>query len=323
MNAPRQFDALERVTLPAGPVHLAIGMFDGVHRGHQAVIDAAVQAAHRRGGVAGVLTFWPHPSVVLRPQSPTPLILSREHKRELLARAGLDFVVEHPFSLEFAATTALDFVSLLKRVFPGLEAVYVGENFRFGRGREGDTAGMAAAARAVGFAVHSAPRLAQDGAPISSSRIRELIAAGEIDHANTLLGYSYFSAGVVETGKRLGRTLGFPTLNLAWQPGLAPRYGVYLVAVAGPDGAMQPGVANYGLRPTVESGVTAPRLEVHVLVPTTLTYGDRVTVRWLRFLRPEKKFSGVEELRRQIESDRHAALEALREISRQESPNSA
>lgn len=309
--------------LPAGSVHLAIGMFDGVHLGHQSVIEAAVHSARRSHGFAGVLTFWPHPSTVLRPEKPTPLLLSRATKRELLGRLGLDFVVEHPFSLEFAATTAREFVALLKRAFPGLEAVYVGENFRFGRGREGDTATLVAAAREAGFAVYSAPRLNHNGAPISSSRIRELVAAGEIEQANALLGYSYFAEGTVEQGKRLGRALGFPTLNLTWQPGLAPRHGVYLVTVSGADGRMQPGVANYGLRPTVETGATVPRLEVHVLAPTTLTYGDRVTVRWLRFLRPERKFSGVEELRKQIEADREAALKALGEISGEENPNGA
>jgi len=323
VNALRQFDSLERVTLPAGPVHLAIGMFDGVHLGHQSVIEAAVHSARRSRGQAGVLTFWPHPSAVLRPDKPTPLILSRDAKRELLGRLGLDFLVEHPFSAEFAATTARDFVAQLKRAFPGLEAVYVGENFRFGRGREGDTATLIAAAREAGFAVYSAPRLNHNGAPISSSRIRELIAGGEVEQANALLGYSYFAEGTVEQGKRLGRTLGFPTLNLTWRPGLAPRYGVYLVTVSGPDGRMQPGVANYGLRPTVESGATVPRLEVHVLTPTTLTYGDRVTVRWLRFLRPERKFSGVDELRQQIETDRQAALAALVKISAEETPNGA
>lgn len=323
MNAPRQFDSLERVTLPAGSVHLAIGMFDGVHLGHQSVIEAAVQSARRSGGLAGVLTFWPHPSTVLRPEKPTALILSRDIKRAQLAQLGIDFLVEHPFSLEFAATTARDFVALLKRAFPQLEAVYVGENFRFGRGREGDTTTLIAAAREAGFAVFSAPRLNHNGEPISSSRIRELIAAGEIERANQLLGYSYFSEGTVEQGKRLGRTLGFPTLNLAWQPGLAPRFGVYLVTVSGPYGRMQPGVANYGLRPTVEAGATAPRLEVHVLTATALTYGDRVTVRWLRFLRPERKFSGVEELRKQIEIDRRTALEALGRISAEETSNDA
>jgi len=323
VSTPRQFDALERVSLPAGPVHLAIGMFDGVHLGHQSVIEAAVHSARRARGCAGVLTFWPHPSGVLRPEKPTPLLHSREIKRELLGRLGLDFVVEHPFSLAFAATTAREFVALLKRAFPGLDAVYVGENFRFGRGREGDTATLIAAAREAGFAVYSAPRLNHNGASISSSRIRELVAAGEVEQANALLGYSYFAEGTVEQGKRLGRTLGFPTLNLGWQPALAPRHGVYLVTVSGADGRMQPAVANYGLRPTVETGVTAPRLEVHVLTPTTLTYGDRVTVRWLRFLRPERKFSSVEELREQIERDRETALEALGKISAEENPNGA
>ncbi|HLP26981.1 MAG TPA: riboflavin kinase, partial [Acidobacteriota bacterium] len=175
----------------------------------------------------------------------------------------------------------------------------------------------------AGFAVYSAPRLNHNGAPISSSRIRELIAAGEIEAANALLGYSYFAEGTVEQGKRLGRTLGFPTLNLTWQPGLAPRYGVYLVTVSGQDGRMQPAVANYGLRPTVESGATTPRLEVHVLTLTTLTYGDRVTVRWLRFLRPERRFPGVEALREQIEADRRSALEVFEKISAEENPNGA
>lgn len=323
MSTPRQFDSLERVTLPAGPVHLAIGMFDGVHLGHQSVIEAAVHSARRARGFAGVLTFWPHPSAVLRAAQPTPLILSRTMKRELLGRLGLDFVVEHPFSLEFAATTAREFVALLKRAFPGLEAVYVGENFRFGRGREGDTATLIAAAREAGFAVYSAPRLNHNGAPISSSRIRDLIAAGEIEQANALLGYSYFSVGTVEPGKRLGRTLGFPTLNFTWQPALAPRYGVYAVMVSGPDAERLPGVANYGLRPTVEIRAPVPHLEVHVLAPTRLTYGDRATVQWLRFLRPEKRFSGVDELRAQIEIDRQMALETLGKISAQEPPKSA
>lgn len=323
MSAPRQFDALERVALPGGPVHLAIGMFDGVHRGHRAVIAAAVHAARQDRGFAGVLTFWPHPSAVLRADRATPLILSRETKHELLGRLGLDFIVEHPFSLEFAATTARDFVGRLRRAFPQLAAVYVGENFRFGRGREGDIAMLTTAAREAGFTVFNVPRLNEGGAPISSSRIRELIAAGEIEQANALLGYSYFSTGLVEEGRKLGRTLGFPTLNLAWPSVLAPRYGVYAVTVSGPEARELPAVANFGLRPTVEAGVVAPRLEVHVLTPTLLTYGDRVTVRWLRFLRPEKKFSGLDELRAQVGLDVEAAREVLQKKSPQEPPKSA
>lgn len=323
MKAAEHFEALARVQLPAGPVHLAIGMFDGVHRGHQAVIGAAVQAARRRGGLAGVLTFAPHPSVVLRPENPTRLIFPPEVKRQLLSGLGIDFLVEHPFTTAFADTTAAGFVALLKQALPALEAVYVGENFRFGRGREGDIAMLAAAARTAGFSVCSVPRLSDGDGPVSSSRLRALIAGGEIEEANALLGYSYFSAGRVEQGRQLGRTLGFPTLNLRWTPDLAPRHGVYAVSVADAAGGEAPGVANWGLRPTIESAPPEPRLEVHVLAPTRLTYGDAVTVRWLRFLRPERRFDGIQELREQIEIDGRSALAALRDLSAQEPPKSA
>lgn len=324
MNAVRQFDSLARVDLPAGPVHLAIGMFDGVHRGHQSVIRAAIRAAQTDAGTAGVLTFEPHPSAVLRPESPTKLILPLEQKRRLLRGLGIDFLIEHPFTAAFASTTARDFVDQLKRALPGLATVYVGENFRFGRGREGDLSVLISAAHAAGFAAFSAPRLAgPDGAPISSSRLRELLAAGEIEQANALLGYSYFAEGVVQAGQQLGRTLGFPTLNVAWSPGLPPAFGVYAVVVSGPDGKPAAAVANFGRRPTVEDAGATPRLEVHVLAPTALTYGDRVRVQWLRFLRPERKFGGVEELRVQVEKDRENARAALAELSPQELPNSA
>lgn len=322
MNAARQFDGLERVTLPARPVHLAIGMFDGVHRGHQSVIQSTIHAAWRSGGLAGVLTFWPHPSAVLRPAQPARLLMSPEAKRRVLGGLALDFLIEQEFTADFARTTAREFVQRLKARIPTLETVYVGENFRFGRGREGDVPTLTAEAHAAGFAVSSAPRLHHAGAPISSSRIRELVAAGEIEQANTLLGYSYFCEAVVEPGRKLGGTIGFPTLNLRWEPALAPRYGVYAVSVTEPAGRKLPGVANYGLRPTVEP-TQRPLLEVHVLAETSLTYGDKVTVQWLRFLRPERRFGGLEELRSQIEIDRGNALVALQSLSPQEPPKSA
>lgn len=323
MSEVRHFDALERVSLPAGPVHLAIGMFDGVHRGHQAVIRSALEAARPGGGVAGVLTFEPHPSAVLRPEAPTRLIHAPAIKRRLLERLGIDFLIEHPFTREFASTTARDFVARLKEALPELRAVYVGENFRFGRGREGDVGMLAAAAVAAGFACRSLPRLSDGAASISSSRLRELIASGAIEQANALLGYAYFAEGVVTPGRRIGRTLGFPTLNIAWSPGVQPAHGVYAVRIAGADGRWQPAVANYGLRPTVESEATEPRLEVHVLDATPLTYGDPVTVQWLRFLRPERKFGSLEALRAQVGEDGAAAGAALAQLSEQNFPNGA
>jgi riboflavin kinase/FMN adenylyltransferase len=314
VNAALQFDALERVALPEQPVHLAIGIFDGVHLGHQSVIETAVHSARRSGGLAGVLTFWPHPSAVLRPENPTRLLLPPELKRRVLWGLGIDFLVEQNFTAEFSRTTAAEFVAWLKRCLPALEAVYVGENWRFGRGRAGDISVLIAEARTAGFAVYCAPRLNYNGSPINSSRVRELVAAGEIEEANALLGYSYFSEGVVEHGRKLGRTLGVPTLNLRWEPELRPRYGVYAVTVRGVSGVEEPAVASYGVRPTVEQ-TERPLLEVNVLGETSLTYGDKVTVRWVSFLRPEIKFAGLEELRVQMEKDRDDARLALQDLS--------
>lgn len=312
MNMPVQFDGLERVSLPARPLHLAIGIFDGVHLGHRAVIEAAVHSARRSGGQAGVLTFAPHPSVLLRPGQPTRMIMDRSTKARVLAGLGVELVVTQPFTPEFAQIEATEFLPWLKRRLPALASVYVGENWRFGRGRSGDIALLVSEGRRHGVRVFSAPRVNLDGEPISSSRIRGLIEAGEIAAANAMLGQAYSCDGVVQEGKKLGRTIGFPTLNLAWSPDLRPRFGVYVVRVFGEKAATAlPGVANYGLRPTVESAAE-PRLEVHVLATCPYSAGDRVMVEWVEFLRPEKKFSGVAELRDQIARDRD---EALRQFS--------
>jgi riboflavin kinase / FMN adenylyltransferase len=307
MSALLQFDALERAALPPKPLHMAIGMFDGVHLGHKSVIESAVHSARRSGGLAGVLTFWPHPSVLFRPDNPTRLLMPPAMKRRVLGGLGIDFLIEQNFSREFAGIDAHEFVSFLRRSLPQLVAVYVGENWRFGRDRAGDVNILVEEARKVGLEVFSAPRLNHNGAPISSSRIRELLASGGLAEANALLGYSYFAEGVVERGRQLGRTIGFPTLNLAWEPELRPAYGVYAVEVMTTQKRPLRGVANYGLRPTVEQ-TTRPLLEVHLLETSSLTYGDKLTVNWLHFLRPESKFGSMEELRLQIVRDRESAL---------------
>ena len=307
MSTLLQFAGLEQVRLPAGPLHLAIGMFDGVHLGHKSVIESAVRAARASGGQTGVLTFWPHPSTLFRPEQPVPLLMPAAMKRTVLARLGVDVVIEQTFSAEFAAIEASDFVALLRRHLPQLAAIYVGENWRFGRGRTGDVSVLMEAARQTGLTVFSAPRLNHNGAPISSSRVRELLAAGDMPEANAMLGYPYFTSGVVGQGRQLGRTVGFPTLNLAWEPELKPRYGVYAVEVSQGEKRSLPGVANYGLRPTVTQ-TNRPLLEVHLLEAPVPVYGDEITVHWLKFLRPEGKFGSVEELRRQIENDRENAL---------------
>jgi riboflavin kinase / FMN adenylyltransferase len=291
------------MALPARrPLHLAIGMFDGVHLGHRAVIESALRSARRSGGVAAVLTFDPHPSRHFRPEDPVKLIMNRPRRLATLLGLGLDAVVVQPFDAAFAAIEAEELLPHLRASLPGLHTVYVGENWRFGRGRRGDVALLVAEARRHGLHVVSAPRINGDGEPISSTRIRR------IDAANVLLGSAYASEGEVIGGKRLGRTIGFPTLNLPWAPDLVPRLGVYVVTVRRGHGAEapRPAVANYGLRPTVEQAST-PQLEIHTLGECPYGPGDALHVEWLAFLRPEHKFAGLEELRGQIERDRDAS----------------
>ena len=347
MNFPAQFGGLdEAAALPAKPLHLAIGMFDGVHLGHRAVVGAAVQSARANGGIAAVLTFHPHPSALFNPGKPTRLIMDPSWKAGLLQGLGVDVVINQPFTPEFAGIDAGQFLPLLKKALPGLVEIYVGEDWRFGAKRRGDVAMLVNEARVLGVSVTSAPPVSLDGEPVSSTRIRTLLESGDVAGANALLGDPYRSLGTVVGGKGMGRTIGFPTLNLAWSPELRPRYGVYAVRVTGlhkpggsgapPAGGMPgmpgtgsagiqgtgsgvpgtgsagklgtgsigflPGVANYGVRPTVET-TAEPLLETHVLGPCALGCGDEITVEWLQFLRPEMKFPGVGELRAQIAKD--------------------
>lgn len=319
MSPSAHFEDLSRVSLPPRPVHLAIGMFDGVHLGHRSVIGAAVTAARGSHGLAGVLTFWPHPARVLRPGQPVPLIHDRATKRRVLLALGLDFVVEQEFTPAYAATPAAEFMPWLRRCLPHLAAVYVGENWRYGHGREGDVARLTTEAARLGVAVVSAPRLHRDGTPISSSRIRELVSRGALREANALLGSPYTATGTVQPGRRLGRELGFPTLNLPWEPDLRPAYGVYAVNVTDARGREFPGVANYGVRPTVAS-TSQPLLEIHVLGPCDLGPDDTLTVEWLEYLRPEQKFAGIEDLRAAIAQDREKARAYFRQQETMDRP---
>jgi riboflavin kinase/FMN adenylyltransferase len=313
VNLPAQLDGLAGIALPPRPLHLAIGMFDGVHLGHQAVIESAIHSARRCGGLAGVLTFWPHPSGLFHPADRVRMLMSPEMKLRVLLRLGVDVVIQQPFTPEFARIAAEEFLLHLQQTLPHLAAVYVGENWRFGAGRRGDVRLLLAEAAKHRVPMVSVPRMQCNGQPISSTRIRDCLEAGSVEEANLLLGYSYFADGVITPGRRLGRALGFPTLNLSWHPELQPRFGVYAVRVSGePATAPLSAVANYGLRPTVGTA-SGPLLEVHVLGHCPFAAGDRVTVEWLKFLRPEQKFAGREELRDQIARDRETAERFFRD----------
>ncbi|MCD8483053.1 MAG: bifunctional riboflavin kinase/FMN adenylyltransferase [Verrucomicrobia bacterium] len=216
----------------AGPFHVAIGIFDGVHLGHRAVIDSALVETSRDGGVCGVFTFTPHPSEVLRPHAATRLIMSADQKTARLFALGVDVVLWQKFDLEMAALSAESFLNYLKTALPGLKTIHVGANFRFGKDRAGDIATLVASGVSAGINVFSVDRLHLNGEAISSSRIRACLESGDIGTVNTLLGYNYSVEGIIRPGKKLGRTLGFPTLNIPWCPSLQPAYGVYCVRVS-------------------------------------------------------------------------------------------
>ena len=300
-----QFESLEAVGFPNRPLHLAVGMFDGVHLGHQAVMETAVQSAHASNGVCGVLTFWPHPSRLFNPDDPVPMIMSLEIKADVLSSHNIEYIIQQPFDASFAAIEAEQFVAHLKKHLPNLNSIHVGSNWRFGKRRVGDIPMLVRLGKESGVHVINVERVFYDGDPISSTRIREHISVGEMEMANALLGDIYFSIGTVVEGKKLGAELGFPTLNLPWSPDLRPPLGVYLVEVEGEIGGSPvtaKGVANFGVRPTVsESEETI--LEVHLLEVYPFTTDQVLKVRWHRFIRPEKKFENLEALKKQIGLD--------------------
>ena len=286
-------------------IHLAIGMFDGVHLGHQAVIEQAVAAAiSDPDSGSGVLTFDPHPSRVLRPDNATELLVSLPERIELMRSLDLDYVFVQEFTREYSEGEASKFVTKMKTVFPGLKSLHVGSNFRFGAGRIGSVDTMLEQASRCGIEVHVLDRKVLGGEAISSSRIRRHLASGEIEYVNEMLGFSYTVSGRIVEGKQIGRTLGFPTLNVQWRPEALPRFGVYkawLLSEKGGD--PQPGVANFGLRPTV-SGNEDPLLELHLLEPKRIPEtGSTIHVALTNFLRPEQVFPSITDLKEQIFRD--------------------
>jgi len=298
-----------RLFTESAGLHLALGMFDGVHRGHQVVVGAALrESTGRNDHLSGVLTFDPHPSRILYPEKATALIYPLEQRLECLLSLGIDFVLTQPFDRDFASRSAEDFLPWLHEVLPGLQSLHVGENFRFGAGRRGTAETLKEEAAAIGIQVHVHARDEDEGEAISSSRIRENLREGAIEAVNRMLGRPYTARGPVVSGQGLGRNLGFPTLNIRWQPEVAPRYGVYEVALASDhDDSTFSGIANFGVRPTV-SDDREPVLEVHLLEPAPVSSFLKVRVEFLNFIRPEQSFANAEALKKQIAAD----VEAVR-----------
>ena len=291
-------------------VHLAIGAFDGVHLGHRAVLHSAREAARADGGIVGVLTYAPHPSKVLRPESSVPLIFTRAQKDDRLTEAGAQLIHHEKFDRNHAGIEAADFPKWLKTTFPHLKSLHVGSNFQYGRGRAGNGETLIAHGATEGLGVRLVSAISLGTETVSSSRIRQCLSSGELELANAMLLRPYEAEGAIIGGRRLGRTIGFPTLNVAWEPELKPAFGVYAVEVIFKGEAL-PAVANYGQRPTVESGPAAPLLEAHVLRGAAPTTGDAVRVRWVRRLRSEQKFADLAALQAQIAKDSALARQVL------------
>jgi len=292
------------------PLFLAIGYFDGVHRGHAAVVGAAVARARERGGRAWALTFDPHPARVLRPESAPPAIETAATRVRRLRALGVDGCALTPFTPEFAALEPEEFVAALRRDAPGLAGVAVGPNWRFGRGARGDAARLREIGRASGFDVEIVPAVLYGGAPISSTRIRRAVERGDLAEAAEMLGRPFAVEGTVEAGRQVGRTLGYPTANIRPSNELMPPAGIYAARLRLADGRALPAAAYRGGRPTFGPG-GAPALEVHALDTTLDLYGQPVEVEFVRRIRDDRRFDDPAALRAQIAEDLRAIRAAL------------
>ena len=291
---------LEELHEPGAPLHLALGVFDGVHIGHQEVIRRAVDAARRHGGLAGVLTFDPHPIRVIAPaRAPAALLATLDHKARIVRDLGASLFIPLHFDEAFAAIEAGQFLAALTAA--PVRTIAVGEDWRFGRDRRGDVAFLSNAAIAHGFQLEAVPPIMLDGDRVSSTRIRQAIRDGNLADAHRMLGRPHSISGVVLHGRQLGRQLGFPTANLATGEVQTPPDGVWTVKITLPGGHTHPGIANLGVRPTVDGSKRL--LEVHLFDFHADLYGREIEVEFLRFIRGEKKFDTLDDLRAQISAD--------------------
>lgn len=289
----------------SSPVALAIGNFDGVHCGHAALVGRLTRVASERGLPPTILTFEPHPREFFAPASAPARLTTLREKLELLAELGVEQAMVCPFNASFAALSADEFVDRV--LCRGLQVrhLIIGDDFRFGRGRQGDFAWLQAAGQRLGFAVEAMQSVIVHGERVSSSGIRRALAAGDMSHAARLLGRPYMMDGQVSHGDKIGRQLGFATANIRIKHNPLPMTGVFAVEVAGLGESPLPGVANLGIRPTV--GGTRPLLEVHLFDFDRDIYGAHISVRFLHKLRDEQRFPNFDALKAQIAADAAAA----------------
>jgi riboflavin kinase / FMN adenylyltransferase len=297
-----RLDALAPCGWPEPAV--TVGNFDGVHLGHQSLAAETVRQARARLGTAVALTFDPHPSRVLSPDRAPSTLMTLDQREAALAALGIDRVAVLPFTFELSRESAADFARKVLRDAVGARVVVVGEGFRFGRGREGDLTGLTRLGRSLGFEVVGTAPVIHEGAPISSTRIREALARGSVSAARRMLGGRFFVDGTVVRGLGRGRTIGLPTANLAVVNETLPARGVYagfcreLPASGAPR---RPAVVNIGHRPTFGAGALS--VEAHLLDFEGDLYGRALRVEFEERLREERAFDGPAALVRQVQDD--------------------
>lgn len=287
------------------PVVLAIGNFDGVHLGHAALLRRLAEIASQDGLAPTVLTFEPHPREFFAPASAPARLTTLREKLELLAEYGASQAMICPFNAAFAALSADEFIEQVLVRGCQVRHLIIGDDFRFGCGRSGDFALLQAAGLRHGFTVEAMGSVTIDGERVSSSAVRESLAAGNMERAARLLGRPYIIDGQVSHGDKIGRQLGFATANIRIRHNPLPMTGVFAVEVGGLGERPLPGVANLGIRPTV--GGTRPLLEVHLFDFDRDIYGAHISVRFVHKLRDEQRFPNFDALKAQIAADAAAA----------------
>jgi riboflavin kinase / FMN adenylyltransferase len=303
---------LDEIKAPYPKSVITIGNFDGVHIGHQALFHETIAKADAIGGTSIAMTFEPHPIRLLKAGSPPPLITLHEQKIELISRAGLDLLICVPFTHAFAAIGAKAFVEeiLIEKI--GMTAMVVGEDYTYGRNREGNLKMLQADGARLGFdviVVPGIPFIGEGAERISSTRIRELVMEGELSASHKMLGRHYQVSGTVVTGRNRGaKLLGFPTANINLQGALRPKNGVYAVTVECLDRLFK-GVVNIGFSPTFDDHQFT--VEVHLLDFEGDLYGKKIRVNFIQRIRDEIKFSGIEALADQIRKDIVEARELI------------
>jgi riboflavin kinase/FMN adenylyltransferase len=299
----------------AVPAHLrggivALGNFDGFHRGHQAVVGRAIERARAEGRPAIVATFDPHPMRFFRPDTQPFRLTTLDQRQRLFGEAGADAMLVFGFDAALAGLSAREFADQRLIGLIGAGGVVTGADFTFGKGRDGDVTVLAALGTVMGFSADTVQPVTDGPEPISSSRIREALQAGKPRDAAALLTRPFAIEGVVESGAKLGRELGFPTANLSLGNYLRPRYGIYAVRGRLPDGRTLDGVANLGIRPSFDPPVEL--LEPYFFDFSGDLYGQTIEVELIEFLRDEAKFDSLDALKAQIAADCEAAKAALR-----------